>query len=102
MESEEQVNAKEQTRERIAVMQAWAEGEEIECCDRNDEWKPCLSPAWNWVDFEYRVKPKPREWWLVLITGGLGDVACESEADAKRFVSVSSRPFEIVHVKEEL
>ena len=56
-------------REKIEVMQAFERGEEIEHRDRlNDMWFESNSPAWNWREFEYRIKPKKQivtiEKWL--------------------------------------
>lgn len=52
--------------EQIAVMQAAERGEEIEICSIYEEnlqanWKKIKFPKWNWVDFDYRVKPKPQK-----------------------------------------
>ena len=58
-------------REKIEVMEAFERGEEIEHRDRlNDMWFYSSFPAWNWKEFEYRIKPKPKqtvvlEKWLV-------------------------------------
>lgn len=47
----------------ISVMQAAQEGRKIEY-RHNDQlsngWKPCPQPSWNWIHFEYRVKPEPQ------------------------------------------
>lgn len=53
-------------KEKIAVMQAYAEGKKIEICSINTDpikkWFVCYAPTWNWDSFDYRVKPelKPR------------------------------------------
>ncbi len=57
------------TENAITVMTAWLDGAEIETrLDNADErWRPChpnLGPFWTWHTYEYRVKPKPREFWL--------------------------------------
>jgi hypothetical protein len=51
-------------REMIEVMQAAERGKEIECCDHKKEWNSS-PPLWDWFRCDYRVKPKPREIWLV-------------------------------------
>ncbi len=54
------------TQDKIKVMQAWLNGEEVEfMVDGN--WTPLqkpsnidtIEPLWNWLSFEYRIKPKP-------------------------------------------
>ena len=43
-------------------MEAFERGEEIECNSLyNPKWTSTPSPAWNWNDFCYRVKPKPKQ-----------------------------------------
>lgn len=48
-------------KEKIAVMQAYAEGKEIEMCstDANSvkKWVKDCCPIWNWQYYDYRVKP---------------------------------------------
>jgi hypothetical protein len=48
--------------EKIAVMQAFAEGKEIEVQNRGGalrNWRACEKPAWNWPICNYRVKKEP-------------------------------------------
>lgn len=44
----------------ITVMQAFANGKRIESKEiaKISDWEECLSPSWNFEDFEYRIKPK--------------------------------------------
>lgn len=43
--------------EKIAIMQAAERGEEIEMCSLyGGEWRKVNHPAWNWIDYAYRVK----------------------------------------------
>ena len=45
--------------EQIAVMQAFADGKEIETCGNGGYiWYPCKNPQWNWVGCDYRIKPE--------------------------------------------
>lgn len=47
----------------IKVMEAYNRGEQIESRRRfpfNGEWNINDTPLWNWIDYEYRVKPKER------------------------------------------
>lgn len=54
----------------IAVVQAHKEGKQIEYKIRGSEshvWLSSVAPAWNFYDYDYRVKPEPRklrEWWI--------------------------------------
>lgn len=52
------------TKEMIEVMQAFDRGEQIEFKHiDSDDWMLAFagSPmSWNWYDFDYRVKPKPK------------------------------------------
>lgn len=49
-------------REKIDCMEAFERGEEVEHRDRlNDMWFASNFPAWNWKEFEYRIKPKPKQ-----------------------------------------
>ena len=43
--------------EQIAVMQAFAEGKEIEF-NWGGGWQLCPEPAWNWASGDYRIKPE--------------------------------------------
>lgn len=48
---------KEQTEERIKVMQAYVDGKEIQCRD-DDKWVDVKSP--DWIEcIAYRIKPVP-------------------------------------------
>jgi len=47
------------TKEKIAVMQAYCDGEAIEYTQNNqDNWKEVINPSWNWGGSKYRVKPQ--------------------------------------------
>lgn len=50
---------KELTKEKIAVMQAFVDGNSIEFCtlnDRNKHWLGIELPCWSWNIHNYRVK----------------------------------------------
>jgi hypothetical protein len=60
---------KEQTLEAIKVMQAWADGEKIEALWRHcltEGWRSDPEPSWNFQVYEYRIKPEPIEFDVVL------------------------------------
>lgn len=54
----------EKIEEKIAVMQAYADGKEIEFQVKGDNrWIDATAPVWNWNAFEYRIKQDvPRTW----------------------------------------
>ena len=45
--------------EQIEVMQAFADGAEIECKDF-DTWEALEKPNWNWMNVDYRIEPKQK------------------------------------------
>ena len=50
------------TEEKIKVMQAHIDGEYIEFRIKGEEvWEDCGIPAWNWQEFEYRIKPEEKK-----------------------------------------
>ena len=63
------------TKEMIAVMQAFADGKEIEYSFINGSWYNDKNPCWNWVDYNYRVKHAPEyvpftfEDWEIMVDG---------------------------------
>lgn len=64
----------EKTKACIAVMQAYVDGKKIQIRDNPDKdwpttsvspcdcdgWLPTSSPSWDWLNWEYRIKPEPR------------------------------------------
>lgn len=47
------------TQEKIEVMKAYAEGKKIQSYDlEKKEWIDCHNPTWNWLGFDYRIKPE--------------------------------------------
>ena len=50
------------TKEKIAVMQAFVEGKEIQVSTRHStEWKRLVwMPEWDWTSYNYRIKPEPK------------------------------------------
>ena len=50
------------TKEKIAVMQAFVEGKEIQVSTRHStEWKRLTwVPEWDWTSYDYRIKPEPK------------------------------------------
>lgn len=98
--------ARAETFGRIAVMQAWLDGKDIECHFPGDSyWSPTTSPKWEWGNIDYRVAtPKPREWWLV-VREGYSPFVCDSHQAASSWAYCSygtSNNYSIVRVREVL
>jgi len=43
----------------ISVVTAFRDGAEIEVKSPLSKWSPIEIPAWNFSDYQYRIKPKP-------------------------------------------
>ena len=70
--------------EMIAVIAAHRDGKKIQCQskDGRDNWFDTPDPAWYFAFCDYRIKPEPREWWVVTF----GDGSCvgyPNKADAE-------------------
>ena len=50
---------REETREAVKVMVAYANGKEIQYLDDNNKWIDTPNPVFDWSRWAYRVKPKP-------------------------------------------
>ena len=79
------------TREMVAVMQAYEDGKQIEVADCNTvNWEDCPNPVWNWTKFNYRIKATKTPVDLsVLIDSGTGGgsslpIDCEISVDLER------------------
>lgn len=45
----------------IAIMQAFAEGKKIETKhESRKDWESCSKPSWDWIHWDYRIKPEPK------------------------------------------
>ena len=63
------------TREMIEVMEAFDNGETIECKSTlSTKWLITTIPSWTWGINDYRIKPKPREIWVNEYPSGYGSV----------------------------
>ena len=53
---------REDTKKAIEVMQAFVDGEAIEYrLVEGEPWLNWAGPNWDWVRYEFRIKPNPRE-----------------------------------------
>lgn len=80
----------EDTKTKIAVMQAYVDGKGIQRrnAGSNDEWDDADRPVWNWPDVEYRVAPpKPREAWGTFHKSGEPGHLFEDEKEARTWAA---------------
>lgn len=94
--------SREKTREMIRVMQAYVDGEDIEFCVNGvSEWSRLQCGCWNWETNNYRIKPKPREWWLIAWPDRME--VSNNEQGAVLAIQVICKPEgKIIHVREVL
>ena len=92
--------------EMIEVLQHFEAGGNVEFRSTIDDdylvWQDAVAPAWNFDDFEYRIKPKPLELWVNVYPeprSSVGYVFYKSEDNAIRFRGVNGRT---VHMREVL
>lgn len=61
---------KDETKAAIEVMQAWLDGKKIEGKARDEDetaWSEltrCERAYWSWSEYDFRIKPEAREFWL--------------------------------------
>jgi len=67
------------TKSKIKIMQAWVDGKKVQYRSTlvQSDWHDvhCAEPGWYWKDFEYRIKPEPREWGNVYVHCNSGAIA---------------------------
>lgn len=64
-----------ETSKAVAVMQAFADGKQVEAAARRHgaqprNWMPATTPIWDWVGYDYRIKPEPRRIWAAIAPDG--------------------------------
>jgi hypothetical protein len=96
---------RERARELLPVIQAFAEGKEIQerFIGGKDDWSDCSergpsAPAWNSTKWEFRIKPEPREWWIMR-RPGLYDLLYKSKEELDVDIAYSPGA-EVIHVGE--
>ena len=81
--------------EKIAVMQAAALSEEIECRYLWEEsWQSVSTPTRNWDRFDYRVKPKPQKFWVIFNEQNRIIYVGESKPNANLYKNCSVEEYE--------
>jgi hypothetical protein len=83
-------------KEKIAIMQAFENGEAVEVWDYSHIWTPLESPSWDWFHFDYRVAvpPPKRE---PKLPEGLGWWVKDVESNAM-FLTLCIMPHETVFI----
>ena len=87
---------KEQTREARDIMDAFMNGETVQYKKATGGWRGATNPTWNFVNYEYRIKPKPREFWIELNAEG------ETTGKLAGFKFISNPWYKIIKVREVL
>ena len=85
-------------KEKIEVMQAALDGEEIEVYSaRGDDWVKTNVPVWNWDNYDYRIKPKHLEFWVNVHSSG-SLIACADKVEADKY---NGRTIKVREVTDE-
>ena len=69
---------RERAAELLPIIEAFANGEDVQINGGGDEWSTFtifedgMGPDWS-DDCVYRIKPKPREFWLNTVEGSIHD-----------------------------
>ena len=109
------MTAREISKKNRAAREAWEDGAELQNREVSPEaepaqWRDCstqVDPDWGTRLLEWRVKPKPREWWLGICCGTGGGLSFLSGLSfllpkiASRWCQEHPRG-EVVHVREVL
>ena len=51
---------REETRDAVKVMEAYANGKKIQYLDNNNKWIDAHNPVFDWYNYDYRIKPEPK------------------------------------------
>lgn len=82
---------REETKEAIKVMQAYAEGKEIEYRTGN-VWCLCRNPSWSFGDIYYRIKPEPKVIWVNEYEDGTGSAYTSRDQAVNESENFSEQP----------
>lgn len=93
------------TSEMIAVLQAAEAGKTIECRPVGaNNWTTISGSIWDFARNDYRVRPEPRRWWLLLTRYGSVPRLFPTEGKAVEYAgnnpSLLERDLEMVEVVE--
>ncbi len=89
----------------LAVLQAAKEGKKIECrsVDGIDPWRYTSAPNWDFYHVHFRVKPEPREWWIVDCASWTSNYRhAHSHAQEALLNASAHTNAKVIHVREVL
>ena len=88
-------------KEKIEVMQAALDGEEIEYNHNGRGWeKPNIERlVWDWQKNDYRIKPEPMEFWMV-ISDTYGFQTKEKAEEALKLSFLSDKENRVAKMRE--
>lgn len=90
---------KDSAKDYLPLVQALADGRVIQWRNYAGDWLDSESPTMSDEPGRYRIKPEPREWWVVVNkVGGVWSVL-SSKPD---FDAITRDGMEVVHVREVL
>ena len=94
---------RDEAREFAKVVQAYADGRYVQCEDEM-EWSDANNPSFHPL-YRWRIKPEPREWWVVVNCHGNCLKTCKNRADAEVSMEYmtahgSCGPYAIARVRE--
>ncbi len=89
---------KENAAQYLPLVQALAEGKVIQSKDYYGKFNDVPSPLFNMAPEDYRIKPEPREWWIVC-KGESAYAICPSQSAAIEFTKANAGTT-IHHVRE--
>lgn len=91
---------RDEAREAAKVLQHYADGGDVQYRpDREEEWKDGM-PLFNFINFAYRIKPKPAEGWGTINDNGDCPLMYSSEEDARMGAACGRRVFHWREVTE--
>lgn len=95
---------RDDTRKAAETMLAWASGKEVEARTRIEgaEWYRVEAPLWDWSVTEYRIKPEPREFYIVRARDGSKALAFDQPGPGRILPVVTKDPCdtEVIRVRE--
>ena len=76
------------TKEKIEIMQAYERDEQIQIYDSiYNEWEDVkITPLWDWVNFDYRIKPKFKDGDILFVTSLNSWIFIYKESENKRYI----------------
>lgn len=93
---------RDEAREFVKVVQAYADGKEVEGRTIGSvRWQPLDEPVFNCSVRQYRIKPEPREVWILQYGNGeISYVADKSREDAEERLCAGASLERVLHFRE--